>query len=95
MCVFLSFCFYLSKFRALFASVSSTTWRANYIKCMNYFCRALCQERYKDWNEKFGLLGLRVGQLTGDSFDVNFADLNACNIMYVVIFVFCSKNNVH
>lgn len=29
--------------------------------------KALCSERYEDWQAKFGPLGLRCAELTGDS----------------------------
>jgi hypothetical protein len=45
--------------------------------------RALCEERYADWTEKFTQLGLRVAQVTGDTQHVDFGGLSGVDIMYV------------
>jgi len=48
-----------------------------------YICplKALCQERHTDWVQKFGPLGFRVGQLTGDTQDVDLAAVNSFDLI--------------
>ncbi|CAH1232813.1 SNRNP200 [Branchiostoma lanceolatum] len=43
--------------------------------------KALCSERYLDWKEKFGPLGLKCQELTGDSEIDDYYQLRDCHIV--------------
>ena len=43
--------------------------------------KALCSERYLDWMEKFGPLGLKCQELTGDSEIDDYYQLRDCHIV--------------
>ena len=43
--------------------------------------KALCSERYTDWDQKFTPLGLTCRELTGDSEIEDFYDLQNVNII--------------
>ncbi len=43
--------------------------------------KALCAERYEDWNNKFGPLGLRCSELTGDSQLDDYFELQNAHII--------------
>lgn len=45
--------------------------------------RALCQERFTDWTGKFSSFGMRIGQVTGDTQDVELFQLDTLDLMYV------------
>ncbi|XP_065672994.1 probable ATP-dependent DNA helicase HFM1 isoform X5 [Hydra vulgaris] len=44
--------------------------------------KALCNERYQDWNEKFGMFGLRCTELTGDTDLDDLQELQYSNIIF-------------
>lgn len=43
--------------------------------------KALCSERYEDWQAKFGPLGLRCCELTGDSQLDDYFELQSAQIV--------------
>lgn len=43
--------------------------------------KALCSERFEDWNMKFGPLGLKCMELTGDSEIEDYYELQEVNII--------------
>ena len=43
--------------------------------------KALCSERYTDWNDKFGPLGLTCCELTGDTEMDDYFELQRANII--------------
>lgn len=43
--------------------------------------KALCAERYDDWTVKFGPLGLKCSELTGDSQLDDYFELQNANII--------------
>ncbi len=43
--------------------------------------KALCSERYEDWQSKFGPLGLRCCELTGDSQMDDYFELQNAQIV--------------
>lgn len=43
--------------------------------------KALCSERYDEWQEKFGPLGLKCCELTGDSQLDDYFELQNANIV--------------
>lgn len=43
--------------------------------------QALCSERYIDWSDKFGPLGVKCMELTGDTGDDDIAELSRANIL--------------
>lgn len=45
--------------------------------------KALCSERFDDWTRRFGALGYRCTELTGDSDSTALAQLSSANIMCV------------
>ena len=44
--------------------------------------KALCSERYEDWNQKFGRHGLKCMELTGDTDMDSYFDLQNVNIIF-------------
>jgi len=43
--------------------------------------KALCSERYEDWNSRFGGLGLKCLELTGDSMMYDYSELQDVHII--------------
>jgi len=43
--------------------------------------KALCSERYEDWNEKFGPFGIKCKELTGDTELDDFFELQDVHII--------------
>lgn len=43
--------------------------------------KALCNERYEDWKSKFGSLGLKCMELTGDSVTEDYFELQDVQII--------------
>lgn len=43
--------------------------------------KALCTERFEDWSEKFGPLGLQCSELTGDSQLDDYFELQNAHII--------------
>jgi len=43
--------------------------------------KALCSERYEDWNSRFGALGLKCLELTGDSLMYDYSELQDVHII--------------
>ena len=43
--------------------------------------KALCSERYDDWNSRFGSLGLKCLELTGDSLVNDYVELQDVHII--------------
>jgi len=43
--------------------------------------KALCSERYEDWKNKFGLVGLKSMELTGDSLLEDYMELQDVQII--------------
>ena len=52
------------------------------IICLVAPIKALCNERYQDWNKKFGSFGLRCTELTGDTDLDDFQELQYSNIVF-------------
>jgi len=55
--------------------------------------KALCSERYADWNDKFGSLGLTCCELTGDTEMDDYFELQRAHIITttpVSFFIRCS-----
>ena len=53
--------------------------------------KALCTERFDDWQAKFGPLGLKCCELTGDSqLDDYFELQNAQIVMTTPVSIFCN-----
>lgn len=44
--------------------------------------KALCTERLNDWTAKFSCLGLKCGELTGDTDTLDLAELPLCNLVF-------------
>ena len=50
--------------------------------------KALCSERYAEWSSKFGVLGLRCAEVTGDSqLDDYFELQNAQIILTTPVYI--------
>ena len=43
--------------------------------------KALCSERYEDWNSRFSGLGLKCLELTGDSMMYDYSELQDVHII--------------
>lgn len=43
--------------------------------------KALCSERYEDWSKKFGTIGMKCKELTGDSEMDDYLELQSANIV--------------
>lgn len=43
--------------------------------------KSLCSERYQDWNQKFGSLGLKCAELTGDTPSAQLRDVQSASII--------------
>jgi len=43
--------------------------------------KALCSERYQDWNSRFGAIGLKCLELTGDSLMYDYSELQDVHVI--------------
>ena len=58
--------------------------------------KALCSEKFQDWKTRFGPLGVKCVELTGDTEPEDYLDLQDAHIIFTtpvsILRVFCSFN---
>lgn len=73
----ISICDLYNRINSKSPSSSSLNFKAIYIAPI----KSLCQEKYLDWKSRFARLSLKVIEVTGDSENINYTQINEANII--------------
>lgn len=56
--------------------------------------KALCNQRYEDWKEKFGPIGLMCKELTGDTEMDDYFEIQDAHIIITTPVGFCNEETI-